>query len=159
MVIFFSRFMNTELFCDRFAILRDVPLQLWEAQTADGSTAPPLLTRFYHNKVLFYGTNFLRCYLSYFSPDFILHIFGLLGTIFFLIGIIYIVDKKKKFYEVLLIISPFFPLFRIPRDKHLSEILLLIPLFLTSMFGIFYFLKFIAKVFGRYKAIKRIILK
>lgn len=113
-MIRFLKFMNINFTCNLTFIIRDVPHQIWEAQSADGGI-PVLLSRFLHNKPTFFADNFLRCYLSYLSPEFINAAFTFLGLILFLIGLWYVVTKKKKLLLALILVAPLFPLFELPK--------------------------------------------
>lgn len=93
--------MNFEFSCIASRIFLDLPLQLWEAQVADG-LVEPLVTRFFHNKLLFLLNNFLRCYLSYFSPEFIVSGVFVLGLALYVFGFWGLVGKKRVLLWVLL---------------------------------------------------------
>lgn len=107
--------MNINFVCAKDWILGDVPHQIWEAVTADG-TANVLLTRFLHNKLLFYSNNFFRCYFSYLSFDFITAGFSIVGLAFFLYGIYSLISRKKWIFLFFVAIAPLFPLLQIPSD-------------------------------------------
>lgn len=94
--------MNFNLSCDRYSIGTLVPLLIQEAQSADGNISP-LVARLLHNKVGFWISGTSQCYLSYFSPEFILSTFTLVGLIFFLLGL-WLMIKKRKF-AILLFVS------------------------------------------------------
>lgn len=121
--------------CDIGHIRNDVPHQLWEATSADGN-ANTLLTRFLHNTPSFYANNFLRCYLSYLSPDFLNQTFTILGLILFCLGLWYLVVHKKLIVISLLLFAPLSPLFDIPSNGLFQTIILYSVLVLVMIFGV-----------------------
>lgn len=113
MVNQFLTSMNTDFFCTASRISRDLPHQIWEAQTADG-IVNPLITRFFHNKLFFYLNNYLRCYLSYLSLDYIANVITFAGMVLYVFGIWHLVSRKSKWIVVILL-TPLFPLLEWPR--------------------------------------------
>lgn len=108
--------MNFDFTCNRFWIGQDVPHQIWEGQAADG-LANTFVTRFFHNKLLFYLDNYFRCYFHYLSPDFINAAFSIVGLILFLIGVYFAISKRNKLIIVFILLSPIFPLIELPSVK------------------------------------------
>ncbi len=127
--------MSFDFICSRDRILLDVPYQIWEAQSADGGLNV-FLTRLFHNKLLFYGSNFFRCYLSYFSPDFIARVFTIFGLIFFLLGVWYLISRKKRFLAILFLLVPLSPLFQIPDTVSVQAGILFSGFGLVMIFGL-----------------------
>lgn len=88
----------------------DIRLKLWEAHTLDGPNYPVILSRFFNNKPYLYFTDIVMRYMQHFSFNFLalfgdqqipfnLHQFGIVyiqETLFFLIGIYYLVINKTK---------------------------------------------------------------
>lgn len=103
--------------CDFLAIKIDVPLQIQEAITMDKGQNP-LLTRFFHNKPLFYSTNIARCYFKYFHPHFLISLLSVLGFFFFLAGLYHLLDNwrspKAKVLLFLLLSIPLANIFSLP---------------------------------------------
>lgn len=91
--------------CDFKAVMIDVPLQLQEAVTMDGGQNP-LLTRFFHNKLLFYTTNLTQCYLKYFQPAFLVSLIGFFGFFLLVFWVYLIFVKKRKFMSNYVILIP-----------------------------------------------------
>lgn len=62
--------------CDFSYWQTNVPLQIQEAITTDAGQHV-LITRFFHNKVIFYSINFLRCYFGFFNLLYIIVLYGI----------------------------------------------------------------------------------
>jgi len=91
--------------------------QLWEARTLDGSGFSPLLTRFFHNKIFYYGRDILKRWLEHFEWHFLFlegdsvapfHTpgIGLLYLVdwpFLLIGIYFFIKEKVRHYKLILL--------------------------------------------------------
>ncbi|MBI3558884.1 hypothetical protein HY085_00650 [Candidatus Gottesmanbacteria bacterium] len=117
--------MNINFVCNYSWILGDVPHQIWEAQTADGS-ANTLLTRFFHNKLAFYLNNFARCYFSYLSPDFLTKAFTLIGLILFIVGLYFAISQRKHLLLILICLAPIFALLDIPSVLYVIQSLVIL---------------------------------
>src|SRR5574340_1691862 len=132
-LIFMS--MVFEFSCDIGHIRNDVPHQLWEAITADGN-ANTLLTRFLHNTPSFYANDLLRCYLSFFSPDFLNQAFTFLGLLLFGFGLWYLITHKKWRILIVVVLVPLLPLFDLP-SSGFAQVAILYSLWLLVMvFGL-----------------------
>lgn len=107
------------LSCTHLAIVNDVPLQLWEAITTDGTGQTPLLmTRALHNKPLYFVINYARCYFHYLSPHFLSQTLGPFITIALIAGVIIIWKKGEKAWmltKLFLLLYPLFFLFELQR--------------------------------------------
>lgn len=136
MGILYTVFMNFNSTCILSRILLDVPPQLWEAQTGSG-LGNTLLVRFFHNKLTVLLDNFTRCYVSFFSPDFIAATFSVLGLILFLIGLYNLISRKKFSWLLFLLICPLPILLEIPRSVFFREIILFTGLGSVILFGIY----------------------
>ncbi len=128
--------MNFNFFCTRSWIAQDLPHQIWEAQTADGHVAP-FITRFLHNKVFFLFNNYLRCYLTYLSPDYVVSMVTIIGLVLFLVGLYFLVSKKNYLLLGFILLAPLFPVLEIPKDKNYQGIILLTSLLSTICYGVF----------------------
>lgn len=62
--------------CDLTYFQTEVPRLIHEAITTDGGQHV-LITRFFHNKPVFYLVNFFKCYLGFFNLLYIIALFGL----------------------------------------------------------------------------------
>lgn len=133
--------MNINFVCIKDGILQDVPHQLWEATTADGHSANVLVTRFLHNKLLFYSNNFFRCYLSYLSPDFVTTAFSIIGLVFFLAGVYFLVRRRIWILLVILLLAPLSPLFSFPKNNLVQGLILYSVLLLVILFGLYHSLR------------------
>lgn len=116
--------MSIDFACTSEWIKLDVPHQIWEAQSADGGAGSVLWTRLLHNKVLFYASNYLRCYLAYLSPDFVNRVFSALGLIFFLVGIWYALTRKNLLVLGFALLAPLPPLFLYPKFSAVTGVYL-----------------------------------
>lgn len=160
--ILFLKFTSFD-FCDIGHIQLDVPHQIWEAISLDGN-ANIWITRFFHNTPLFYANNLLRCYLSYFSPDFINQQFTLIGLLGFILGIGSIVSKKQWKVMVMFLIMPLFPIFDFPSDIFGQSVVVYGVIFLIIILGIKEFLILLSRnvrselkegILGFFRNIKR----
>lgn len=132
--------MNFNFTCIGSRIKIDLPGQIWEAQTYDPS-GQTFLTRAFHNKASFVADNYFRCYLSYFSPEFVTSAFSIIGLILFLVGLYYIFVKKQWKLLALLLVAPLFPLFEIPQNVAIRAIIIYVALISVMVYGIWSFLK------------------
>ncbi len=128
--------------CNSLAISIDLPLQIEEAITMDGGQNP-VLTRFFHNKPLFYGTSVVQCYFEYFAPPLLFSLLSPVGFIFFIFGSYSLFNKwMSKFSKVLLfsllLIIPV-NIFRLV-SNNLGMTLLILVLWLISFYGLWFFL-------------------
>lgn len=105
--------------CTHNGILMDVPYQIWEAITTDGTSRTPLwLTRSLHNKPVFYSLNYARCYFHYLSPHFLSESLSPLATIAIIIGLYLLWRKGGKPWKLtkwILILYPLIFLFELQR--------------------------------------------
>ena len=143
--------MTFNLSCTASYIKIDFPLQLWEAQVADGVSANTFVTRFLHNKLLFLMNNLLRCQLSYLSPDFINKQFSLLGLVLFLLGIWHLAKKGAWIPLVVLVIAPLAVVFNIPSISSLPAVILYGVELMVIAFGLKELLEIVRSIFNRKK--------
>src|SRR3990172_8445263 len=80
--------------CNFLAISIDLPLRMEEAITMDGGQKP-ILTRFFHNKALFYGTSLTQCYLEYLTPPLLFSFLSPIGLLFFLFGFYFCATRLR----------------------------------------------------------------
>src|SRR3989338_5374862 len=139
--------MNFNFLCTKDWILGDVPLQLWEATPAYGPTANALLTRFLHNKPMFYLDNFLRCYLSYLSADFLVKAFSLLGLGLFIFGVYQAIRQRRKWLLSIVLMTPLFPLFQFPAANLAQGVLLYGSQLALILFGLQQLIKILIQKF------------
>ncbi len=105
MAIRFLEFMNFDFPCTLSRILLDVPHQLWEFQTGSGM-GNTLVVRFLHNKLSVLINNLARCYVSFFSPDYLAGVFTLFGMVFFFVGLYFLISLKKFPFLIPLLTMP-----------------------------------------------------
>lgn len=132
----FFESMNINFVCTKTWILQDVPHQIWEAQTSDWNSNT-LITRFFHNKFLFYANNGLRCYLSYLSPDFIAAAFTIIGLALFITGLYFLVRRKKYPLLTILIAAPMSPLLSVPKQATNQAAIIYGAILSVILFGVF----------------------
>ena len=91
-----------------------IPPRIFAEVTSDPKDQNPLLTRFLHNKLGIYGSEFTRCYFNALDPVFIYQSTSLLGLL--AIGyFIYKSSKEKKWIPLLVfLIIPALPIFNSP---------------------------------------------
>ncbi len=128
--------MNFDFTCTQPRILLDLPHLIWEMQTGDGQGGV-LLTRFLHNWPLFLANNLLRCYLSYFSPDYLAGTVTIIGVILFSIGLMTLIHKHQWLWLLLVLAAPLSPLFEFPVNSTIRGLLLWGSWGLTIAVGIF----------------------
>jgi hypothetical protein len=97
--------------CSYSTINQMLPRHIWESQVYDRIISP-FEIRLFHNKILFTLGDSVSCYLSYYSPDFLLKQFTLLGLILFTVGLFSLTKNKKILVLTLLLVIPliYFPL-------------------------------------------------
>lgn len=127
---------------------------LFDAIRSD-SGQPVLQTRILHNKVVFYGSDFLKRYLSHFDPNYLFtigdtfEIFQLIGlgilplfTIIFLpIGVYQLFLTRPKWFKLILawlLISPIASSFTIFTPSSSRAMNMVIPLTIFSSYGLIY---------------------
>ena len=130
-----TKFMNFDFSCNIGHIKLDLPHQMWEAISADGN-ANTLVTRFFHNTPSFYANNLLRCYLSYFSPEFINQVFGLVGLGLFGLGLWILIAGKRRGLLILILLAPLSPLLELPRSNKFQGIIIYGAILVVIFFGI-----------------------
>ncbi|MCL4390445.1 MAG: hypothetical protein M1484_00490 [Patescibacteria group bacterium] len=137
--------MNFDFACNIGHIQLDVPHQVWEAVVAGGNV-DPLISRFLHSTPSFYANNLLRCYLSYFSPDFLTQAFTLVGLILFGLGLWHLVINNHWKLLALVLLAPLSPLFNIPQSGLYQGAILYFTLVLVILFGIYNLFVWLVKI-------------
>ena len=99
--------------CNYQSANQAIPVRIFFEQTIDGKDQPILLTRFLHNKIGIYGSEFGKCYFNFFDPVLIYHTIGLLGLFFWLFLLYQIVTNGKWNYLPIVLILPILPLLNI----------------------------------------------
>ena len=128
--------MNFDFTCTASRILLDVPFQIAEAERADPN-GQIFITRLLHNKIGFYLSNYLRCYLSYFSFE------NILIAILFYTGVYFLFKRRSKLLLILLIF-PLFALFEI-FPVMLRGIILVFGYIIVCAYGLF-------NIFSRFRS-------
>lgn len=90
-----------------------IPPRIFAEQTIDGPDQPIIITRFIHNKVGIFGSEFTKCYFFSLDPNFIYHTTGI-GIIFFLYFMYTVLVKKRYILFIIFLIIPALPFFRLP---------------------------------------------
>jgi hypothetical protein len=103
--------------CTSEAILRDVPLQLWNSLTSmTDSRLPVWVLRMFHNKVRYLFVNYLQCYAHYLSLKFLLFELGIFWLIILLAIVVFLFYKFKHYRWLLIgaiLLYPVFLIFKI----------------------------------------------
>lgn len=98
--------MNFEgIACNLSTIKAAVPHHIWEAQVFD-RIIPTNEARIFHNKIIFFGNDLAGCYAGYFSPEYLSAHLSFVGFLLFLVGIWYLLSRKKFLLPILLIGLP-----------------------------------------------------
>jgi hypothetical protein len=104
------------------------------------------IARFFHNKVLVYGSELVNKYLQFWDINFDLFFFSIVGCFGIIYGFWYLFRKEKKTFKIwLLIIAllllPFVEIEQAPIPFAVRIILVLTPYYIFSLFGIWQFMK------------------
>ncbi|GEM_PF-5815419 len=80
-----------------------IPPRIFYEQTIDGKDQNILLTRFLHNKIGIYASEFGKCYANVFDPNFIYHLLGAIGLVtwFYFVYLI----AKRRLYPIIAILA------------------------------------------------------
>lgn len=92
--------------CDIITAKLALPVRIFAETTIDGPNQPPLVTRFFHNKVTILGNELARCYFNFFDPNFIAQsasLPGLLPWLYFAYRLAAIIPKYPPVAAILLI--------------------------------------------------------
>lgn len=111
--------------CDIQTARQAIPIRIFAEQTIDGKNQPILATRFLHNKVGIFASEFGHCYFSALDPNFLnqsLGFIGLLALVYMIYYNIYNVffGEGKQSYRfsflllMLFMIFPALPFFKFP---------------------------------------------
>ena len=140
---------NFDFTCTRTWIEGDVPLQIWEAISADSHDIPMFVVRLFHNKPVIYGTNFLRCYSTYLSPDFVARTFTIIGLVLYLIGLYGLAAKNKKLFLAALLLAPIFSLMMPFENQTISGVIIYGALLSVIFYGIYFLGENLKKILGK----------
>lgn len=88
--------------------------RIFAEQTIDGKDQPIFITRFLHNKIGIYGSEFGRCYTSALDLNFINHSLTPIGIIALLYFIFKVFVSKRFLLIFPIILVPLAPAFNIP---------------------------------------------
>lgn len=95
---------NTRLpICNLDTAKQAIPPRIFAEQTIDGKDQNILLTRFLHNKIGIYASEFSRCYANVFDPNFIYHTVGAIGLVTW-VYFVYAV-AKRRLYPIIAILA------------------------------------------------------
>src|SRR3989338_5436172 len=92
--------------CNRQTITQALPPVIFAQQTIDGSGQPPVITRFFHNKLGIAGSEIARCYFNALDPVFIYQWLGIGGLVGFLYFFYKIIDGRQKIVIAYVLILP-----------------------------------------------------
>lgn len=100
--------------CNLATAKQALPPVIFAETTIDGSNQPVLVTRFLHNKIGIYTSQFARCYFNALDLNFINHAIGIIG----LISLLFFLFRAtvKKYYAPLIVFLgfPILPFFNAP---------------------------------------------
>ncbi|MDO8487455.1 MAG: hypothetical protein Q7S45_04125 [Candidatus Curtissbacteria bacterium] len=95
--------------CNLDTAKQAIPPRIFAEQTIDGRDQNITLTRFLHNKIGIYASEFSRCYANVFDPNFIYHTVGIVGIITWLYFVYQIIQRKYYFLLIVLLALPLLP--------------------------------------------------
>ena len=108
-----SKHASQTTICNIHTALQAIPPRLFAEQTIDGSAQSVIFTRFIHNKLGIFGSEFTRCYFYSLDPNFIYHSvgIGIISWVYFA----YIILIKKQYLPLGIFLTvPAFPFFTLP---------------------------------------------
>lgn len=100
--------------CNLATAKQAIPPRIFAEQTIDGPQQPPLVTRFLHNKLGIFASEFSRCYFNALDPNFIHRSVGIPGLFFWTYFIYQIAIKKLWPGIFVFLILPVLPFFNLP---------------------------------------------
>lgn len=123
----------------------DAQLKLEEAVRNDVGYST-VAARFFHNKINVYMTEFLNTYIQFWDIRFDVLFFSIVGFFGILCGFWYMLTNKKKTYKtwlllVVLMVWPLIEIIRVPLPYWIRIIIILIPFYVFSLYGLWQFLK------------------
>lgn len=122
----------------------DMRLKLEEAVHNDKGF-PSLYSRFFHNKVVFFAKEVFANYFHFWDIRFGVVFFSIIGYFGILCGLWYLLKSKTRYRWLVIIvylILPFIEVFHSIEPYRLRLILLSVPYYAISLYGIWQFLKF-----------------
>jgi len=119
-----------------------------ESLVNNDSGIPPIIVRFFHNKITVFMDVFTRYYLRFWDFRFTLNLLSVVGCFGLVLGFWYLLNGnfgKKKYLWVILAFLLLIPLIEIMLEPNINIILRMIivalPLQIFSVFGVWQFLK------------------
>ena len=100
--------------CNLATAKQAIAPRIFAEQTIDGSRQPPLVTRFLHNKLGIFASEFGRCYFNALDPNFIYRSVGTLGLFFWTYFVYQIAIKNLWPGALVFLILPLLPFFSLP---------------------------------------------
>lgn len=100
--------------CNLATAKQAIAPRIFTEQTIDGPGQPPLVTRFLHNKLGIFASEFGRCYFNALDPNFIYRSVGIAGLFFWTYFIYQIAIKKLWPGIFAFLILPLLPFFSLP---------------------------------------------
>jgi hypothetical protein len=102
--------------------------------------------RFFHNKMLVYGGELINKYTQFWDIRFDVFFFSIIGYFGILYGFWHLLRKEKKTYKTWIIVAlllslPFIEIGHVSIPYWIRIIILLVPYYLFSLFGIWQFIK------------------
>lgn len=111
--------------CSLATIKQAMPVRIFNEQTIDGPSQPIFLTRFLHNKIGIFLSEFGKCYFNILDPNYIDDRVGILG-LFFISSALYrlAVSQKLKLLIALFLLIPFLSIFKLANFLEITTFLL-----------------------------------
>src|SRR3989344_2693501 len=114
LILFVSLPQDSDQRCDQYSAKRNIPSEIFSNTAIDGSGQPVVVTRFLHNKVGIYLSEFSRCYFNILDPNFLLQTTGPIGLIPILYLIYNAIVNKRFFIGLLILTLPLLSFFNLP---------------------------------------------
>lgn len=138
-----SKFFACTQFLQQFSAF-DLSLRLIEGIHADKGQ-PILITRIFHNKILYALLDIFNLYMQYFNISFLAGFISLAGLVGTALGVYYfLVTKRRSWYAwplpILILLVPFVGIFNFG-TKETQICIVALPFILFSLYGYYEFLK------------------
>lgn len=123
----------------------DANLKLQEAITNDVGYST-YAARFFHNKVIVYGTEFLNKYILFWDVRFDVLLFSLIGYFGILYGLWLLITTRRNYVKRLIILGivlllPLIEIFQLFQPFQVRFVITILPMYVISLFGLWQFMK------------------
>jgi hypothetical protein len=106
---------NINFECNLTTVFQDWPNLVWETQTG-GGFGQALIARILHSKFFVFSADITRCYFRYLSPEVVTQWFTLIGAALYLVGLYFLLVRKKFPLLLLFLLTPVLVIFKFPLE-------------------------------------------